>query len=166
MSTLDIRCPSPHVAEVFLNRPEVRNAFNDGVIAELTEAFSALGADPALRVVAPVAGWIVAVFLHGLWNSSAASGLAGFLSTYVVLQMPVFVLSDLDMGMNQWMSKPFEYPDTPMQRGKVLWEQDLEEIKGNWGRYLDKDGDAIPYRTVPGNRHPMSSWFARGTGHG
>jgi 2-oxoglutarate/2-oxoacid ferredoxin oxidoreductase subunit alpha len=81
------------------------------------------------------------------------------------LQMPVFVLSDLDMGMNQWMSKPFEYPDRPMQRGKVLWDKDIEELKGNWGRYLDKDGDAIPYRTVPGNRHPMSSYFARGTGH-
>ena len=52
-----------------------------------------------------------------------------------------------------------------MQRGKVLWEKDLEEIKGNWGRYLDKDGDGIPYRTVPGNKHPMSSYFTRGTGH-
>ena len=81
------------------------------------------------------------------------------------LQSPVFVLSDLDMGMNQWMSKPFEYPNQPMQRGKVLWEKDLEAIKGNWGRYLDKDGDAIPYRTVPGNRHPASAYFTRGTGH-
>jgi 2-oxoglutarate ferredoxin oxidoreductase subunit alpha len=52
-----------------------------------------------------------------------------------------------------------------MQRGKVLWEKDIEELKGNWGRYLDKDGDAITYRTVPGNRNPMSSYFARGTGH-
>jgi 2-oxoglutarate ferredoxin oxidoreductase subunit alpha len=81
------------------------------------------------------------------------------------LQTPVFVLSDLDMGMNQWMSKPFQYPDRAMQRGKVLWEKDLEQLKGNWGRYLDKDGDAIPYRTVPGNRHPASSYFTRGTGH-
>lgn len=81
------------------------------------------------------------------------------------LQTPVFVLSDLDMGMNQWMSKPFNYPETPMDRGKVLWEKDLEEIKGNWGRYLDKDGDAIPYRTFPGNKHPLSSYFTRGTGH-
>lgn len=81
------------------------------------------------------------------------------------LQTPVFVLSDLDMGMNQWMSKPFEYPEVPMQRGKVLWEKDLEELKGNWGRYLDKDGDGIPYRTIPGNKHPMSSYFTRGTGH-
>ncbi|MEW6082970.1 MAG: 2-oxoacid:acceptor oxidoreductase subunit alpha [Chloroflexota bacterium] len=81
------------------------------------------------------------------------------------LQAPVFVLSDLDMGMNQWMSKPFEYPKAPMDRGKVLWEKDLEEIKGNWGRYLDKDGDGIPYRTIPGNKHPMSAYFTRGTGH-
>ena len=51
MSTLDIRRPSPHVAEVWLNRPEVRNAFNDGVIAELTHAFSQFGADPALRAI-------------------------------------------------------------------------------------------------------------------
>lgn len=81
------------------------------------------------------------------------------------LQTPVFVLSDLDMGMNQWMSAPFQYPDQPMQRGKILWEKDLEELKGNWGRYLDKDGDGIPYRTVPGNHHPASAYFTRGTGH-
>ncbi len=81
------------------------------------------------------------------------------------LQSPIFVLSDLDIGMNQWMSKPFEYPEVPMDRGKVLWEKDLEELKGNWGRYLDKDGDAIPYRTLPGNKHPLSSYFTRGTGH-
>jgi 2-oxoglutarate ferredoxin oxidoreductase subunit alpha len=77
----------------------------------------------------------------------------------------VFVLSDLDLGMNQWMCKPFQYPAAPMDRGKVLWEKDLEELKGSWGRYLDKDGDGIPYRTVPGNKHPMSSYFLRGTGH-
>ena len=81
------------------------------------------------------------------------------------LQWPVFVLSDLDMGMNQWMSKPFEYPDGPMKRGKVLWEKDLEALKGDWARYLDKDNDAVPYRTVPGNRHPASGYFTRGTGH-
>jgi len=81
------------------------------------------------------------------------------------VQAPVFVLSDLDMGMNQWMSKPFEYPKTPMDRGKVLWEKDMEDLKGNWARYLDKDGDGIPYRTIPGNKHPLSSYFLRGTGH-
>ncbi|HEY6072913.1 MAG TPA: 2-oxoacid:acceptor oxidoreductase subunit alpha, partial [Anaerolineales bacterium] len=81
------------------------------------------------------------------------------------LQTPVFVLSDLDIGMNQWVCKPFEYPNTPMDRGKILWEKDIEELKGNWGRYQDKDGDGIPYRTVPGNKHPMASYFLRGTGH-
>lgn len=81
------------------------------------------------------------------------------------LQTPVYVLSDLDFGMNQWMSEPFEYPDTPMDRGKVLWEEDLERIKGDWGRYRDVDGDGIPYRTLPGNTHPASAYFTRGTGH-
>ena len=81
------------------------------------------------------------------------------------LQTPVFVLSDLDIGMNEWMCKPFEYPNTPMDRGKVLWEKDLGELKGNWGRYLDKGGDGIPYRTFPGNKHPMAAYFLRGTGH-
>lgn len=81
------------------------------------------------------------------------------------LQAPVFVLSDLDMGMNQWMSQPFKYPNESMHRGKVLWESDLEQLKGNWGRYIDKDQDGIPYRTLPGNRHPGSSYFTRGTGH-
>lgn len=80
------------------------------------------------------------------------------------IQTPVFVLSDLDMGMNQWMSKAFTYPDTPMDRGKVLFEKDLEEFKG-WGRYLDKDGDGIGYRTLAGNRHPLSAYLTRGTGH-
>ena len=81
------------------------------------------------------------------------------------LQTPVIVLTDLDMGMNQWMSDPFEYPPTPMDRGKVLFEKGIEELKGNWGRYLDKDGDGIPYRTFPGNKHPLSAYFTRGTGH-
>ena len=81
------------------------------------------------------------------------------------LQTPIFVLSDLDMGMNQWMSKPFEYPSTPMDRGKVLTKEELEDLKGNWGRYLDKDGDGIPYRTLPGNKHPQAAYFTRGTGH-
>jgi len=81
------------------------------------------------------------------------------------LQTPVFVLTDLDLGLNHWMSEPFEYPDKPIERGKILWEEDLENFKVPWGRYLDVDGDGIPYRTVPGNRHPKSAYFARGTGH-
>jgi 2-oxoglutarate ferredoxin oxidoreductase subunit alpha len=79
-------------------------------------------------------------------------------------QSPVLVMSDLDLGMNQWMTRPFEYPDQPMDRGKVLWEEDLEELKGEWARYLDVDGDGIPYRTIPGNRHPHAAYFTRGTG--
>ncbi len=81
------------------------------------------------------------------------------------IQSPVFVLSDLDFGMNQWMTKPFQYPDQPMDRGKILWEEDLEKLQGNWGRYRDVDGDGIPYRTVPGNCHPSAAYFTRGTGH-
>ncbi len=85
------------------------------------------------------------------------------------LQTPVIVLSDLDLGMNLWMGEPFQYPDQPMDRGKILWEDELEKMvergKEKWGRYLDVDGDGIPYRTVPGNQHPMSAYFARGTGH-
>lgn len=80
------------------------------------------------------------------------------------VQTPVFVLSDLDLGMNTWMSEPFQYPDTPMDRGKVLHEQDLERI-GEFARYKDVDDDGITYRTLPGNQHPLSAWFARGTGH-
>jgi 2-oxoglutarate ferredoxin oxidoreductase subunit alpha len=81
------------------------------------------------------------------------------------LQAPIFVLSDLDLGMNQWMTPAFKYPSTPLDRGKVLWETELEKIKGDWGRYREVDGDGIPYRTLPGNRHPASGYFARGTGH-
>jgi 2-oxoglutarate ferredoxin oxidoreductase subunit alpha len=79
--------------------------------------------------------------------------------------MPIFVLSDLDLGMNQWMTKPFEYPETPLDRGKVLWEEDLKKSSGVWARYKDVDGDGIPYRTIPGNRYPTAAWFGRGTGH-
>jgi 2-oxoglutarate/2-oxoacid ferredoxin oxidoreductase subunit alpha len=81
------------------------------------------------------------------------------------LQTPVLVMTDLDMGMNQWMTKKFDYPDRPMDRGKVLWEADLEKLGGVWNRYLDVDGDGIPYRTIPGNLHPKAAYFARGTGH-
>ena len=80
-------------------------------------------------------------------------------------QTAVLCLSDLDLGKNQWMTKPFEYPETPIERGKIIWEEDLEKIKEEWGRYRDLDGDFIPYRTVPGNTHPKSAYFARGTGH-
>jgi 2-oxoglutarate ferredoxin oxidoreductase subunit alpha len=84
------------------------------------------------------------------------------------LQMPILVLSDLDLGMNQWVTEEFDYPDEPIDRGKILWEDELEELLqkrgGDWGRYLDIDGDGIPYRTVVGNRHQQSGYFTRGTG--
>ncbi len=84
------------------------------------------------------------------------------------IQAPIFVLSDLDLGMNNWMAEPFEYPDEPMDRGKVLDADGLREYiekHGRWGRYRDVDGDGIGYRTLPGTDHPMSAYFARGTGH-
>jgi 2-oxoglutarate ferredoxin oxidoreductase subunit alpha len=80
------------------------------------------------------------------------------------LQTPVFVMSDLDLGMNNWMSDPFAYPEKPLKRGKRLSAEELERLK-DWGRYKDMDGDGIPYRTVPGTRHPRAPWFARGSGH-
>jgi 2-oxoglutarate/2-oxoacid ferredoxin oxidoreductase subunit alpha len=80
------------------------------------------------------------------------------------LQTPVFVLSDLDIGMNNWMSDPFVYPDKPLKRGKVLSKEDLERL-GGFERYKDVDGDAIPYRTLPGTDHPKAAYFTRGSGH-
>ena len=78
------------------------------------------------------------------------------------LQTPVFVLSDLDLGMNNWMAKPFEYPTKPHDRGKRLDAETLKRI-GEFGRYRDVDGDGIPYRTVPGDGMP--AYFTRGSGH-
>ena len=80
------------------------------------------------------------------------------------LQTPVFVLSDLDLGMNNWMSEPFPYPETPLNRGKVLTREDLDRL-GGFARYKDVDGDAIPYRTLPGTDHPAAAYFTRGSGH-
>jgi 2-oxoglutarate/2-oxoacid ferredoxin oxidoreductase subunit alpha len=83
------------------------------------------------------------------------------------LQTPVLVMSDLDLGMNNWMTKPFDYPAEPLKRGKVLTAAEVEEqVKnGGYGRYVDIDGDGIGYRTLPGNEHPRAAYFARGTGH-
>jgi 2-oxoglutarate ferredoxin oxidoreductase subunit alpha len=80
------------------------------------------------------------------------------------LQTPVFVVSDLDLGMNNWMSEPFGYPEKPLDRGKVLSAEDLTRL-GGFARYKDVDGDAIPYRTLPGNGHPQAAYFTRGSGH-
>ena len=78
------------------------------------------------------------------------------------LQQPVFVMSDLDLGMNTWMAQPFEYPTTPFKRGKRLDAEQLKKL-GQFGRYRDVDGDGIPYRTVPGDGLPP--YFTRGSGH-
>lgn len=79
-------------------------------------------------------------------------------------QTPVFVLTDLDLGMNNWMSDPFEYPTKPINRGKVLDAAALEKA-GKFERYADIDGDGIPYRTLPGTDHPLAAYFTRGSGH-
>ena len=80
------------------------------------------------------------------------------------LQTPVFVLTDLDLGMNNWMSDPFVYPDKPLDRGKVLTAEDLERL-GGFARYRDVDGDGIGWRTLPGTNHPKAAYFTRGSGH-
>jgi 2-oxoglutarate/2-oxoacid ferredoxin oxidoreductase subunit alpha len=77
-------------------------------------------------------------------------------------QTPVFVMLDLDLGMNNWMSNAFKYPEKGVNRGKVLTPDVLKKL-GEWGRYRDVDGDGIPYRTVPGDGMP--AYFARGSGH-
>jgi 2-oxoglutarate ferredoxin oxidoreductase subunit alpha len=79
-------------------------------------------------------------------------------------QTLIFVMSDLDLGMNNWMSDPFKYPGTPIRRGKILTKEDLDKL-GHFSRYKDVDGDGIGYRTLPGTDHPAAAYFARGSGH-
>jgi 2-oxoglutarate/2-oxoacid ferredoxin oxidoreductase subunit alpha len=79
-------------------------------------------------------------------------------------QTLVFVMSDLDLGMNNWMSDPFKYPETPIKRGKVLSKADLDRL-GSFARYKDVDGDGIGWRTLPGTDHPAAAYFVRGSGH-
>ena len=79
-------------------------------------------------------------------------------------QTPVFVMTDLDLGMNNWMSDPFPYPEEPIRRGKVLSGEDLTRL-GGFARYRDVDGDGIPYRTLPGTPHLAAAYFTRGSGH-
>jgi 2-oxoglutarate/2-oxoacid ferredoxin oxidoreductase subunit alpha len=79
-------------------------------------------------------------------------------------QTPVFVMTDLDLGMNNWMSDPFKYPTKKLDRGKVLTAEELEKL-GSFKRYGDVDGDGIGYRTLPGTSHPAASYFTRGSGH-
>jgi 2-oxoglutarate ferredoxin oxidoreductase subunit alpha len=79
-------------------------------------------------------------------------------------QTLIFVMSDLDLGMNNWMADPFSYPDKPITRGKVLSKEDLDRL-GGFARYKDVDGDGIGYRTLPGTDHNAAAYFARGSGH-
>jgi 2-oxoglutarate ferredoxin oxidoreductase subunit alpha len=81
-----------------------------------------------------------------------------------LFQTPVFVMTDLDLGMNNWMADPFAYPDKPIKRGKVLSAEDLGQL-GGFARYKDVDGDGVGYRTLPGTNHPQASYFTRGSGH-
>ncbi len=86
------------------------------------------------------------------------------------LQTPVFVMTDLDLGMNNWMSEPFAYPEKPIDRGKVLrtGEEFKEHIRKfqEFARYRDVDGDGIAYRTLPGGiDSPAAAFFTRGSGH-
>ncbi len=80
------------------------------------------------------------------------------------LQTPVIVMSDLDLGMNDNMSEPFEWDDQhKYDRGKVFSEEELENMDARFGRYLDIDGDGIPYRTYPGTHPTKGAFFTRGT---
>jgi 2-oxoglutarate ferredoxin oxidoreductase subunit alpha len=79
-------------------------------------------------------------------------------------QTIVFLMSDLDLGMNLWISDAFTPPGKPIARGKVL-DADALERHGEFARYRDVDGDGIPYRTLPGTKHPRAAYFTRGTGH-
>jgi 2-oxoglutarate/2-oxoacid ferredoxin oxidoreductase subunit alpha len=86
------------------------------------------------------------------------------------LQTPVIVMSDLDIGMNEWVTEPFAWNDAHVHdRGKVLSADELEkfkDVKGkDWGRYQDVDTDAIPYRTLPGTHPTKGAFFTRGTSH-
>jgi 2-oxoglutarate ferredoxin oxidoreductase subunit alpha len=79
-------------------------------------------------------------------------------------QTPVFVMLDLDLGMNNWMADPFPYPEKPIDRGKVLTAEDLDRL-GGFARYKDIDGDGVGYRTLPATAHPGAAYFTRGSGH-
>jgi 2-oxoglutarate ferredoxin oxidoreductase subunit alpha len=81
------------------------------------------------------------------------------------LQTPIFVMLDLDIGMNDWLSEPLQWDDgRRYDRGKVMTAEELEAGKV-FGRYLDVDGDAIPYRTLPGTHPTKGAYFTRGSSH-
>lgn len=79
-------------------------------------------------------------------------------------QTPIFVNSDLDLGMNNWTTNAFEYPEAPQKRGKVLSKQDLDRL-GGFMRYADLEGNGVGWRTLPGTNHPAAAYFTRGSGH-
>jgi 2-oxoglutarate ferredoxin oxidoreductase subunit alpha len=80
-------------------------------------------------------------------------------------QTPVFVVTDLDIGMNDWMCRRLEWDDAwRPDRGKVLTAEELDRL-AKFARYADVDGDAIPWRTLPGTHPTKGAWFARGSGH-
>jgi len=82
------------------------------------------------------------------------------------LQTPIILMSDLDLGMNVHQCAPIEWDDQRVyDRGKVLDEQQLNELPERWGRYLDVDGDGIPYRTIPGTHPELGAYFTRGSSH-
>jgi 2-oxoglutarate ferredoxin oxidoreductase subunit alpha len=82
------------------------------------------------------------------------------------LQTLVFVMLDLDLGMNIWNCTNLAYPTEPFKRGKVVSAKDLDSERfKNWGRYKDIDGDGVPYRSLPGTEHNRAAYFTRGTGH-
>jgi 2-oxoglutarate/2-oxoacid ferredoxin oxidoreductase subunit alpha len=82
-----------------------------------------------------------------------------------MLQTPVIMMSDLDLGMNEHVTDPFTWDEKrTFRRGKVLTSEELEDRK-TWGRYLDVDGDGIPFRTIPGTHPTKGSYFTRGSSH-
>ncbi len=82
------------------------------------------------------------------------------------LQTPIILMSDLDLGMNVHQCDPIEWDDSRVyDRGKVLNEQQLTDLNERWGRYLDVDGDGIPYRTIPGTHPEKGAYFTRGSSH-
>ncbi len=81
------------------------------------------------------------------------------------LQTPIFVLSDLDLGMNNWMSEPFAYPEKPLDRGKVLTAEDLNRL-GGFARYQAMSTATLSDGArCPEPRHPKAAYFTRGSGH-
>jgi 2-oxoglutarate ferredoxin oxidoreductase subunit alpha len=103
------------------------------------------------------------VLLPGTVQEAYELGMAAF-DLADRFQTPVFVLSDLDLGMNLWISEPFPYPEKGFDRGKVLTKEDLKTVE-SWGRYRDVDGDGITYRTLPGTADANAGYFTRGSGH-